>query len=313
MTAIVKDWTNIYQNQLLIGFYKKRGKALVIPHIVNYLDKLMNIPSSDPIRVLDIGCGKGDLLKVLSQIAANKENQREILLYGLDREEKLIQKAIKEGFPKDRLFQKNITAVSQEDFGVKFDLITSLNTVHEVFSDMLGSGHRSFPLKKYQESQKKIRELIKRLTGFLTDEGAIVIYDGLAPNNLLEKVKFVLNSQETKRLLDEMVANNKIWKMSYALDDSGTVEMTQADFVRFISTLKYLDSNLWKIEQYENYYYFSEEEFEEAIESSGLTLESKVLVNNDLNIWQNCVTMKNPFSFPYKSILIMGSNKNGLF
>ncbi|HQM15724.1 MAG TPA: methyltransferase domain-containing protein [Candidatus Woesebacteria bacterium] len=307
MNAKINDWTNIYQNQLLSSFYTRRGKAIVIPHIINYLHRLVNINTKEPIRILDIGCGKGDLIFLLQSIIHNQKISRKIELFGLDVNQELISRMVDEGFPKENIFVKNIVSLKPNELPYKFDLIIIINTLHELLTKLLGFAHPTFPFDQYQRAQLKIIEVLKIVSGYLSNSGSLIIYDGLAPDNLLKKVRFRLIDQESQDLLKKISVENLIWKLSYSMLADGTYEMVNSDYVRFIATLKYIKSDLWKIEKNENYFYFCESEFEKAIEQIGLELESKILISNDLNYWQKHIKMIDPGSFPFKSILIMGS------
>ncbi len=309
MTPKTNNKANFYQNHLLLGFYKKRGKALTIPHIVNFLDRLNNLPKDKPIRVLDVGCGKGDLLRLLAEISSVINSRRKIYFYGLERNPELIKDIVTLGVPEENLFCMDINDLLDQKFSHKFDLILSINTLHEVFSGYLGVGHKGFPINEYQKAQQKLEPIIKKLSSMLSVDGAFLIYDGLAPSldKLEGKVKFKVKDLSTVNLLKKMSRENKIWKLQFINDAQNIFEMSYPDFLRFVSTMKYLDTKMWSIEQYENYFYYSEDEFESIFEKVGLKIESKILVNNDLNIWKKSVKLLENTTFPYKSILIMGS------
>jgi len=309
MTAKTNNKADFYQNHLLLGFYKKRGKALTIPHIVNFLDRLNNLEKEGPVRVLDVGCGKGDLLRLLAQISSITNGRRKVIFYGLEKNPELVDSAISFGLSKENFFCMDINDVLETNFPYQFDLILSINTLHEVFSGYLGIGHNQFPLDQYQQAQQRLRPIIQKFSSMLSVDGALLIYDGLAPDSsqLLSEVKFEVKDISVVSQLKKMSQENKIWKLRFEEKSQGVFVTTYPDFLRFVSTMKYLDTKMWSIEQYENYFYYSEDKFERTFEDIGLRIESKILVNNDLNIWKKSIHLLKPEFFPYKSILIMGS------
>ncbi len=302
------NWLNIYQDQLLVSFYKKRGKAIAIPHIVNAIDRLIVNKQKGPIRILDIGCGKGDLLCVLSEICQKLNIGRKIELYGLDKEKHLLAMASSNPCINAKFFYKDITRIKASDFIVKFDLIIAVNTLHEVFSSFLGVGHDNFPDESFNATQKMMQNVIHELSESLSSWGSIIIYDGLAPDNPEEEISFKFVDQGLKSLLDRMAKENKIWKLKYR-ENGNIIHMSTRDFLRFISTFKYLNSELWEIEAEENYFYFTFQQFRNILRESGLKLNSVVKLSNDLDLWQNAVELQAGAEFPFKSCLMMASKQ----
>jgi SAM-dependent methyltransferase len=308
MMAQLQDWSNLYQKELLLGFYKKRGKAITIPHIIHAVDRLLVNKSKDPIRILDVGCGKGDLLSLLSNMIAQINESRKVELFGLDREKHLLEIASEDSSIDANFFYKDLSKIKSSDFINKFDLIIATNTLHEVFSDFFKRSPKKDTIQKFNQAKEQLKIVIQELSQMLSGTGSILIYDGLAPTEFKQTVKFKLKKIEILDLLDKFCAENKTWKIKYQKQNN-YIQMSQLDFMRFVTTFKYLGSNLWQIEREENYFYFSFEEYKQLLINLNLILDSTVLVNNDLNLYNHYFELIEPADFPFKSLLIMASKK----
>ncbi len=308
MMAQLQDWSNLYQNELLLGFYKKRGKAITIPHIIHAVDRLLVNKNKGPIRILDVGCGKGDLLSLLSNMISQINESRKVELYGLDREKHLLEIASDDSSIDANFFYRDLSKIKSSDFINRFDLIIATNTLHEVFSDFFRRSSKKEPIQKFNQAKEQLGGVIQELVQVLSSTGSILIYDGLAPVEFKKNIKFKLKDAEVLDLLDKFCAENKTWKIEYQ-KQGNVIHMSQLDFMRFVTTFKYLSSNLWQIEREENYFYFNFEEYKQLLTNLNLILDSTALINNDLNLYNHYLELVEPADFPFKSLLIMASKK----
>jgi hypothetical protein len=94
MKELLRDFLDFYRNQLLIGFFRKRGKSLVIPHVIFCIERLLDeYPEKEEIRVLDLGTGEGHLLRVIEQVGKISGFAKKLKLYGFDYDEEMLESA----------------------------------------------------------------------------------------------------------------------------------------------------------------------------------------------------------------------------
>lgn len=308
-----KKWLDFYQEELLIGFYKKRGKAITLPHIINAIYRLLE-NTSGPVRILDVGCGSGHLLTLLSQVkeALNPDNR--IHLYGLDKEQQLLDNINDNLKSEVKLICHDLRQFADYNYQVDFDLIIGLNTFHEVYSSFLAeaqkhSKHKQSTQDSYQQAKQKLHGVFKQVIASLSDHGIFIIYDGLAPNKMEQVVKFKIKDPRFCQKLNTLCQENQLKELTYQKKGK-TYTMQMSDFYRFITTFKYIGDELWEIEKKETYAYFNQAEFQQMFEINNLTLDSLVLVNNDLGLWSSQIELIQPREFPFKSACLTAARKH---
>lgn len=304
-----QDFIDFYQSQLFQGYYTKRGKVVIIPYLLFAIERLVELRVKK-ISVLDIGCGKGDLLDLLNKYAKAKGYSEILELHGLDYNAELLEEASKrDGF---KLTQRDLRHDDLSDLFNKFDIVVSANTVHEVFSSLIGR-NEAFPRKKFAFAKQKMHELFGDITAMLTEQGTLIFYDGLdiPSKDHTKKIAFKIKNPVLKAYLKSFIVDYSPWKISYTLNEASKVyEMNQRDFLRFVTTFKYLNSKLWAIERSESYSYFSEQEFRCLFSELKLIPETFTIVGNDLGIWNNNIQLvEDSTFFPPKAIMISATKK----
>lgn len=306
----IKDLLGFYQNQLLAGYYRKRGKAQVIPNIIFCLDRLSKLKLKRKIKVLDIGCGKGNLLKVTSALVNSMGIKNLVELNGLDFDEDLINQAKQEDGHGITYLHRDLRYDLLEDIYGKFDLILCVNTLHEVFSSYLQDVDTPLTQGKIYSAKTKVFNLSDQIGKLLSEVGSMIFYDGL---NLSSKqaqglVKFKIKTKILNHDFNRFIKEYGLGRINYQ-KTGNTYVMSGSDFLKFIGTFKYLHSKLWPIESQESYFYFNQAEIRQMIEKMGLLLEYKSVISNDLGLWQHHVQLMNKTVFPNKSILLVASKR----
>lgn len=293
---------DLYRNHLLLGFYQKRGKSISVPHVLYAIHRFhQNFPER-PIRVLDIGCGKGDLLNLIWSATAGTDLFRFIKIQGIDIDAHFIEEA-RQRLPEGKFTQMDLTKPSLSHLG-DFDIIVSINTLHEVFSSKLKQLKGDTP-----RSKRFMDNLFREIAGLLSPDGTFILYDGLDTSNGSQPVEFKIRTKELKQAFTLFLKEYAPTSIHGQIKN-GVYSMAWADFVKFISTFKYLNSPLWDIVSQEVYGYFNDEEFKHSFRKAGLIIDSLVLSNNDLGLWKHHVELvdKN-HQFPFKSILLAGTKR----
>jgi hypothetical protein len=122
-------------------------------------------------------------------------------------------------------------------------------------------------------------------------------------------VKFKIKDPRFCQKLNTLCQENQLKELTYQKKGK-TYTMQMSDFYRFITTFKYIGDELWEIEKKETYAYFNQAEFQQMFEINNLTLDSLVLVNNDLGLWSSQIELIQPREFPFKSACLTAARKH---
>ena len=198
-----------------------------------------------------------------------------------------------------------------EDLYGKFDLVLCVNTFHEIFSSYLQDGDNLPNQARVRSVKNKMNDLIRQISKLLSKSGSLIFYDGLdlELKQKLKPVKFKIKTEILAHEFIRFIDEYSLGKLEYEKLSKDAYQMTAGDFLKFISTFKYLNSKLWTIESQETYQSLSLEELRSAIRKTGLVLEYQVVINNDLGLWQEHVQLLNQAEFPQKSVLIVASKQ----
>lgn len=308
--GFVRDFLNYYQDQLLQAFYKKRGKSIVVPNALYCIDRLLEIKKGkSKVRILDLGCGAGNLLQLIDKISKNSGFRDRLELIGVDYDEELISEAKDNNNSNIKYLVRDLRHDTFGSLKGKFDLIFCINTLHEIYTSLV----RKNPSKiRVKSSKEKLESLIHLYSELLSKKGSLMIYDGIGVDNAKrdKKIRFIIKDKSLFNYFDKFIDEYRAKKLKYKKISSKIFEMKYEDFTSFISTFKYLNSKLWPIESREIYQYFSLEEFKCVFKKSSLSLEAVSVMNNDIGAWSQAVEIvSKDLDLPYKSVLLVGSKQ----
>lgn len=310
MKELLKDFLEFYRNSLLIGFFRKRGKSLVIPQILFCIERIVDLePKQDEVRILDLGTGEGHLLRVIEQIGKISGFSKKLKLYGFDNDDEMLESAIKQNNIKAEFVKIDLRHDTLSSYYNYFDVVIAVNTLHEVYSSYIGEGNKEYPIEKVSFAKNRIFELISDIGKMLRKNGSFILYDGLAPRNELmeEDVTFRIKNPILDRYFDQAISDFKMWKINFKKTGQW-ITMKYRDFSWFVFTFKYLNTKLWPFESAQTYQYLSKKEFGQAFHEAGLMRESVVYLSNDLGLWKNNLEIKTTtLDFPPKAVMIVGS------
>lgn len=289
----------LYNDQLLYGFYLKRGKALVIPQILYSIHRYITLFPKKKVRILDIGCNDGRLLEILQHIAQTNGFADKIELFGLDKNDTSIEQAKQIPNLSATYYSANLCSPSTLPKNT-FDIIIAINTLHEVFSEYLVQEN----LEKAKLYTEKVYSYI---ISMLSATGCLVVYDGLAVSETSNKhhVMFKFRTPEAKKKMLKIVEGYKLFEMNCQELGKGVYSMSGSDLLRSLALMKYVDTPLWEIESKQSYQYFSYEEFVSLFEKEKCVVETVAQLNGDRGLWMNYVEiLSKSTEFPPKSIII---------
>jgi SAM-dependent methyltransferase len=294
----------LYHDQMLYAFYMRRGKSLAIPHLLYVVQRLLKLKQkNEPIRILDVGCGDGNLLEILHSVAKVNGFEKRIELHGLDKDEVSLETAKKKKGFHVEYHQHDICSEDPIPVG-NVDVLIVMNTMHEVFSEFL---------QKYEDrdmAKKKTLEAYGRLSSSLSDIGSLVLYDGVEVDADKEdlSVEFRLQSSSTLTNLLEIVEEYMPYTLTCRQTKDQQFVMPYRDFLHMLTSLKYVDTPLWNIERKQSYQYYNQYEFFHMLEKFGFASESVIVMNSDLGLWKSHINILSPnIYFPKKSIILVGT------
>jgi SAM-dependent methyltransferase len=305
---LLHELLDFYQDQLLLGFYRKRGKSIAIPHILFSIERLLEKNGGRKVKLLDVGCGKGDLLAIINQVAQARGYSDKLILHGIDNNQELIRQIAPLKLV-NKLFLKDLRYDLLDEFVGKYDVVVSINTIHEVFSQIMGE-NETFSPRKFKSAKKNVEDLIIKLCSFLTSDGSFIFYDGMdvPVKQQGKQIQFKIKTPQLLRALPKFVREYVPWKPKLKKVSKDVFELSYRDFVRFVTTFRYMNTELWLIERRESYAYFDIDEFRKAFRKGGLHLESMIPVGNDLGLWGKHIELiDDNDSFPIKALLLVTS------
>ena len=95
------------------------------------------IPKDQPITIADLGCGSGEMLRILSQLA--KREEREVLLYGFDANSNITRFAASHSIDFNNISYQTVNVFSPEFQQQKFDIVLATLFMHHFNEDELVS------------------------------------------------------------------------------------------------------------------------------------------------------------------------------
>jgi SAM-dependent methyltransferase len=295
------DLTRMYNNDLVLKEYVNDGKSAVISSIITRIHRLARL-DQDKISVLDLGCANGELLRLIDLQTHTLGIDDRVGLHGLDYNKDSIQQAKRENGQAVTYFFRDLRQDAFQNLGQQFDLMVSVNTLHEV--------HSSYHQEDASSAKSKVMTLVGQLGQQLTERGTFIIYDGLAlPKEEAQKqAKFKIKSEKLAQAFPEIIKQYK-WRQLVYKETDGILEMNREDLQAFLSIFKYFQTELWPIESTESFFYFNQQEFRQMFERMGLKLDAYSVQNNDYGYWSENVELVDGSDFPAKTILMVGSKK----
>jgi SAM-dependent methyltransferase len=255
-----------------------------------------------PIRLLELGCGEGqvigELLKAHTRIIDRDRslgvdyNSQSLVNCQKDYPALLVQQA---DFT-DPAFLKNLG---------QFDIILLVNVLHEVFSNGYSpeEGEVDIPVAKQQ-----VEQVLVETASCLGPEGWLVLFDGLEPAGDPEQLIQLHFLESHARSDFEVFAHQyQPFHISFTqLSAPQDIELSLRDFTRYITKSIFLGKPLWQSERLESYQYFTEQEFRLTFNRLGLKIcELRTLTMNEEKWRGNVEIITEGIDFPAEHILIL--------
>jgi len=262
--------------------------------------------TSQPVRLLELGCGEGQIIGAL--LNGHAQNCAGNLIAGVDYNARSLARC-RNDFPDLHCIQGDFTdPVLLSRLGC-YDIVLLVNALHEVYSAGFSQtlGEVDVPAAK-----RRVESALAEITGLLAPGGWLLLFDGLEPpGNPEEKLQIrFLHAQALSHFVD-FASQYQPFRISYRETGSPfCIELPRRDFTRYITKSIFLGKALWQTERLESYQYFREDEFRAAFARCGLEITELRTLTMNLEKWQQLVEVITPEAvFPQEHILIQARRK----
>jgi SAM-dependent methyltransferase len=276
----------------------KRASILAASRLIRQLAA----QASQPLRLLELGSGEGQVIGALADAHAQLCSTRTSV--GVDYNSKSVARA-RHDYPGLRWIEGDFTDAGLLASLGKFEIVLLVNALHEVFSDQYSQslGQVDVPLAK-----QRVEQALGGAASCLAPNGWMVLFDGLEPpENPDQTLRVRFLDREAREEFETFALQYRPFHILYQeVDGPLCVELSRHDFTRYLTKSIFLSKRLWQTERLESYQYFNEAEFRAAFAAQGLEIISLSTLTVNDEKWHNKVEILTPDTrFPDEHILIL--------
>lgn len=276
----------------------KRDAILAVSKLIRRL----SAQSPQPVRLLELGCGEGQIIGTLVEGHAQVRGIDGST--GVDYLPSSI-KTCRSRYPMMRFIEGDFTDPALLESLEPFEIVILVNALHEVFSAAYSSelGQVDVPAAK-----QRVRQALAGAAARISPGGFLVLFDGLEMSgDIHQKIRIRFLSRQARERFDIFAREYHPFNISYVETGSPfSIELSRRDFTRYITKSIFLGKHLWQSERFESYQYFNEPEFREAVARSGLEIREMLTLTVNDEKWNNTVEIETPGAdFPTEHILII--------
>ena len=292
------DFWDFYWETRLLPMENLGKRAAILAG--SRLVRLLAHQHSHLLRILELGCGEGQVIGTLVDAHSQLCDIRRCV--GVDYNPQSLARCRQDYRGMSWVAGDFTDADLLSGLG-KFDMVMLVNAMHEVFSAGYAPelGEVDVPVAKQQ-----VEKALAGAAGCLVPGGCLILFDGLEPpGDPTRRLRIRFLNDQARREFEIFVRQYRPFHIvPHETGDSGTVELSQRDFIRYITKSIFLSKHLWVTERLESYQYFTEVEFKEAFARVGLEIFelSTLTVNGEK--WRSRVEIDPP-EFPLEHILIL--------
>jgi SAM-dependent methyltransferase len=277
------------------------GKREAILSTSKLIRQLSDTPGQ-PVRMLELGCGEGQIIGPLFQAHAQVRSIDTSV--GVDYKSQSLG-VCRHNYPALHFVEGDFTNAQLLERLGQFEIVLLVNALHEVFSATYSDalGEVDIPAAK----ERAERALYGAIACIKTS-GYLVLFDGLETSgDPQQKLLIRFHTLKAKDDFLTFVNEYRPFRITYGLvGDAFTVELSWRDFTRYITKSIFLGKPLWQSERLESYQYFNEDEFRRALTRAGLLIRELRTLTVDYEKWHNLVEIITPgYDFPAEHILIL--------
>jgi len=293
-------WDLYWETRL--GFLQGQGKG----HAILAASRIIRSNPSQPMRILELGCGEGQILGALVQAHPQATHIQESI--GVDYDPGSLEIARKD-YPGIQFIHGDFTNQEFLESLGTFDLILLVNALHHVFSDAYDEelGEVDVPTAKTQ-----VREAFSTIQAHLNSGGSLLLFDGLEMDGDIQRpVEIRFLNAEAQEAFQQFAREYQPFRIRFAASPvhtrKDTIQLSLRDFTRYVTKLIFLGKPLWERERLESYQYFNQEEMIGLFRENDLILTEKQFISVDLQRWQEEIEILSAgIDFPVEHILLVG-------
>jgi SAM-dependent methyltransferase len=295
-----EDFWDFYWETRLLPMENLGKQAAILA--ASKLIRRMAQSSSHPLRLLELGCGEGQIIGALldahTQLCATQTS------VGIDYIAQSIARC-KRDYPGARYIEGDFTDPTLLAGLGKFDLVLLVNALHEVFSDSFSPDLDEIDVAV---GKQRVEQALATAVNCLQPGGWVVLFDGLEPPGdpqHLQRIRF--HDRQARQGFETFAREYRPFHITYRqCENPLCVELSQHDFTRYITKSIFLGKQLWESERLQSYQYFTQEEFLSAFARLDLKInELNTLTVNDQKWDHQAVVETPPGEFPNEHILIL--------
>jgi SAM-dependent methyltransferase len=262
---------------------------------------------SHPLRVLELGCGEGQIVGTLMNSHAQLCDSKKVV--GVDYKAQSLARC-RSDYPGFQFVEGDFTdPVLLSSLG-KYDIVLLVNALHEVFSAEVSPdlGEVDVPAAK-----RRVEAALTEIVRCLEPGGWVVLFDGLEPpGGPADQLLIRFCDAQAWKDFEVFAAQYQPFRISYRdVENDLCVELSRRDFTRYITKSIFLGKPLWLSERFESYQYFNEDEFRTVFARQNLEIKSLRTLTMNLEKWRRVVEMITPGEdFPQEHILIQARKKD---
>ena len=283
----------------------KRAAILAASRLMRSLHQ----QTHQPLRLLELGCGEGQVIGLLAdshaQLCASD------CIIGVDYNPRSLARCQRD-YPGFRFQLGDFTEPSLLATLEGYDIVLLVNALHEVFSATVSptSAEVDIPLAK-----QRVEQALAGAVQALRPGGWLVLFDGLEPpGDLNQTVQMRFLHRRARALFELFARQYRPFHITFrVVDEAGTVELSRRDFTRYITKSIFLGKQLWQTERSESYQYFTETEFRAAFDRLGMEIVELRTLSENSEKWSRAVELISPGAeFPTEHILILAQRRMSL-
>ncbi len=266
------------------------------------LIRRLALESERPLRLLELGCGEGQVLGTLADAHAGVIDLRRSV--GVDYNPQALARC-RHDYPRLRWVEGDFTDARLLAGLGQFDLELLVNSLHEVFSAVYSPelGEVDTPAAKLQ-----VEQTLRVTLNCLAPGGYLLLFDGVEPpGDPRQELQVHFLSAQVRLEFEQFARGYRPYHVAYhEASRPGWVELSRRDFTRYITKSIFLGKPLWQTERLESYQYFTEGEFRETLARLGLDLEKLEVLTVNGDKWRSRVEVEpSEAEFPQEHILIL--------
>lgn len=262
--------------------------------------------TGQPLRVLELGCGEGQIIGTLVDGHAQECSRKEAV--GIDFLHSSIGRCRRD-FPGMQFIEGDFTDDTLLRSLGQFDMVLLVNALHEVFSFTYSEeqGQVDVPFAK-----QRVWQAFSLAVERVKPGGYLVLFDGLEPpGNALDEIRIRFLTVQAREQFDIFAREYHPFHITAKYSrDPFVVELTRRDFARYIDKSIFLGKHLWPHERFESYQYWTETEFRAAFTQAGLEISELRMLTENFEKWNALVEIETEGEeFPTEHILILGKKE----